>query len=65
LKENTLTPTHAGTIAGGGRRAAIYEKISGEALAILFRNNTGLSSHGSWGVEGVKLKYVLAGQAKE
>jgi hypothetical protein len=61
IKDGTLTHTHTGTITGGGRQASINEKISGESIAVLFKQNT---VDTSWGIEGLKIRYTVAGTEK-
>jgi hypothetical protein len=62
IKEGTLTPTHSGTFTVGGRQMSIRDKIAGESVALLFKNST---LNTSWGLEGVKLRYTIAGRVKE
>ena len=62
IKNSTLTPTHTGTFSGGGIQASIYEKIASDSIAIMLKNNT-LDT--SWALEGIKIKYMIAGKTKE
>lgn len=57
----TLTPTHSGTFTAGGRQESIKEKISGESVGLIFKN---YELAESWGFEGLKISYTIAGKAK-
>jgi hypothetical protein len=65
LQDKTLTPTHFGTVTGGGRKAAIYEKIAGESIAVLIRGNSSADPAENWGMEKIKIKYTISGRIKE
>ncbi len=61
IKDGSLNYLYTGTFTSGGRQAVIRDKIAGESIAILFRLNT-LNS--SWGLEGIKIRYSIAGKEK-
>lgn len=61
IKAGTLDPIHSGTFESGGRQFPITEKIADESIALMLRNDT---SDTSWGLENIKIRWVLAGKTK-
>ncbi len=62
IKDGTLDYTHSGTFTSGGQQPVIDNKIAGQSIAILLRNNV---NNTSWGVEKLVIKYTKSGTAKE